>query len=89
MSRTARKAGFEDQLKSLEEIVERLEDGSLPLEESLLLFEKGIRLSRELQAALQAASLRVTRLLETEPPAEAPLPDAGGGTPATEERSEP
>ncbi len=79
MSRTARKAGFEAQLRTLEEIVARLEDGSLPLEESLVLFEKGILLSRELQASLQAASLKVTRLLEGEGVAEAPLED---GVPA-------
>ncbi len=81
MSRTARKGGFEAQLKTLEEIVARLEDGSLPLEESLVLFEKGILLSRELQASLQAASLKVTRLLEGEAIAEAPLEDAAPAEP--------
>jgi len=85
MTRTARKPGFEAQLKSLEEIVQKLEDGSLPLEESLALFEKGIVLSRELQTALQAASLRVTRLLENEPPSEEPLQQDGDEEPATPE----
>ena len=66
MRKTAKKRGFEAQLQELEEIVGKLEDGSLSLEESLLLFEKGIQLSRELQASLQTASLRVTRLLEGE-----------------------
>jgi exodeoxyribonuclease VII small subunit len=74
-----RPPGFETQLKALEEIVARLEEGSLPLEESLDLFEKGIRLSRELQAALQSASLRVTKLLEGEPPSEAPLDEPPAG----------
>jgi exodeoxyribonuclease VII small subunit len=73
MTRAGRRAGFEAQLKTLEDIVAKLEDGSLPLEESLAIFEKGIRLSRELQSSLQQASMRVTRLLETEPPREAPL----------------
>ena len=85
MKRPARKKGFEAQLQELEEIVRRLEDGSLPLEESLLLFERGISLSRELQASLQAASLRVTRLLEGEGSREAPFepegPEQGGGPP--------
>jgi exodeoxyribonuclease VII small subunit len=66
MKKAAKKKGFEAQLQELEEIVGKLEDGSLPLEESLLLFERGIKLSRELQTSLQAASLRVTRLLEGE-----------------------
>ena len=84
MTRAPKKPlGFEAQLKALEEIVAKLEEGSLPLEESLDLFEKGIRLSRELQGALQSASLRVTRLLEGDPPAEVPLaapaPEETGG----------
>lgn len=79
MARGSKKAGIEAQLKALEEIVRKLEDGALPLEESLVLFEEGVRLSRELQASLQAASLRVTQLLDGDPPREAPL-DVEGGT---------
>ncbi len=74
MARTSRKSGIEAQLKSLEGIVKRLEDGTLPLEESLVLFEEGIRLSRELQSALQTASMKVTQLLDGDPMREAPLP---------------
>jgi len=80
MPKIRRKRGFEAQLVELEEIVRNLEDGSLPLEESLLLFERGIKLSRELQGALQAASLRVTKLLEGDTAAEAPLEEDGGDT---------
>jgi len=80
MPKIRRKRGFEAQLVELEEIVRNLEDGSLPLEESLLLFERGIKLSRELQGALQAASLRVTKLLEGDTAAEAPLGEDGGDT---------
>lgn len=64
---------FESRLSELEGLVRRLEDGSLPLEESLALFERGLALARELQKSLSEASLRVTRLLEGEPPMEAPL----------------
>lgn len=74
MARAHRKPGIEAQLRSLEDIVSRLEDGTVSLEESLILFEEGIRLSRELQSALQAASLKVTQLLDGEPLREAPLP---------------
>jgi exodeoxyribonuclease VII small subunit len=76
MARSPKRQGFESRLKELEELVARLEDGSLPLEESLALFERGIRLSRDLETELQSATLRVTRLLEGEPPKEAPL-DSG------------
>ncbi len=66
MPRTPKAIGFEKQLKELEDIVAKLEDGSRPLEESLQLFESGIKLSRELQAALQKASMKVSTLLEGE-----------------------
>ncbi len=74
MARKAKQPGFEDRLKQLEGIVSQLEGGNLPLEESLGLFEKGITLSRELQKSLEAASLRVSKLLEDG--REAPLDDA-------------
>ncbi len=64
MARTKKQPGFEERLKQLEGIVHKLEEGNLPLEESLGLFEQGITLSRELQVVLEAASLRVSRLLE-------------------------
>jgi len=68
-----RKAGFEEELKELESIVEQLDGGSLSLEESLKLFEKGIRLSRRLQSALESASMKVSRLLEEGKPVEVPF----------------
>lgn len=58
------KAGFEQRLQELETLVKRLEEGQLPLEESLDLFERGIALSKDLQSSLEAAQSRVTRLLE-------------------------
>ena len=73
MARGKKKAGFEEQLKELEGIVGKLEGGDLSLEESLDLFERGIRMSRDLQASLQAANLRVTRLLEGEETGEVPF----------------
>ena len=46
---------FEAALKKLESIVQRLEQGELPLEESLTLYEEGIRLSRLCHAKLEEA----------------------------------
>lgn len=54
---------FESSVKRLGEIVERLEEGELPLEESLKLFEEGVRLARASQARLEAAERRVEQLL--------------------------
>lgn len=75
MTRKGKGPGFEQRLQELESLVQRLEEGQLPLEESLDLFERGIALSKELQAALEAAQARVTRLLEDG--SEAPLEEEG------------
>jgi len=57
---------FEDQLGRLEEIVDRLEDDSVGLEEALGLFENGMDLARRCRARLEEVEQRVTQLLETE-----------------------
>jgi exodeoxyribonuclease VII small subunit len=54
---------FEALLKRLNQIVERLESGDIDLEESLQLFEEGVRLSRSAQARLDASEKRVEELL--------------------------
>lgn len=54
---------FESSLEALEQIVHELEQGDLPLEKSLELFERGIRLSRECQERLGQAERRIEILL--------------------------
>ncbi|MEP6919533.1 MAG: exodeoxyribonuclease VII small subunit [bacterium] len=54
---------FEVSLEALEQIVRDLEQGDLPLEKSLELFEQGIRLSRECQERLGQAERRIEVLL--------------------------
>lgn len=54
---------FESSLEALEQIVRELEEGDLPLEKSLELFEQGIRLSRECQERLGQAERRIEVLL--------------------------
>ncbi len=54
---------FEASLEALEEIVQALESGDLPLEKSLELFEEGIRLSRQCQERLNQAERRIEILL--------------------------
>lgn len=54
---------FEESLASLESLVSAMEEGELSLEESLQAFEKGIRLTRECQAALQNAEQKVQVLI--------------------------
>lgn len=61
-----KKQTFETSLKELEKIVRRLEDGDLPLEDSLKLFEDGVKLSRECQERLNQAERRIEILLKDE-----------------------
>lgn len=58
------KERFEDALKKLEKVVSKLEDGNIPLEESLKLFEEGIRLSRFCNQKLEEAEKKVEILMK-------------------------
>ena len=53
---------FEEALRQLEQIVGQLEEGKLPLEESLRLYEEGQALSTHCQTLLEQATLRVEAL---------------------------
>lgn len=55
---------FEDCLKRLESIVEQLENGQLSLEESLDVFEEGVKLAVSCQQELRKADGRVKRLVK-------------------------
>jgi exodeoxyribonuclease VII small subunit len=55
---------FETSLNELEKIVKQLEDGDLPLEESLKLFETGVKLSRECRERLTNAERRIQVLMK-------------------------
>jgi exodeoxyribonuclease VII small subunit len=59
-------ASFEEQLAELERVVDRLESGGLPLDESVKLFEDGMRLSNACKSQLSAAESRIQVLLEPE-----------------------
>ena len=59
-----KKQTFEASLQELERIVRRLENGDLALEESLKLFEDGVKLSRECQERLNQAERRIEVLLK-------------------------
>lgn len=55
---------FERNLEQLETLVTEMESGELSLEDSLSAFEKGIKLTRECQSALQKAEQKVQKLIE-------------------------
>lgn len=55
---------FEKALAELEAVVERLEQGDISLENSLKDFERGVKLARSCQSALNDAQQRVEKLIE-------------------------
>lgn len=55
---------FEDALKELEQIVEQMEQGELPLEQALQQFERGVELTRLSQNRLRQAEQKVQQLLQ-------------------------
>jgi exodeoxyribonuclease VII small subunit len=71
--------GFDQLLDRLKGLVEKMEHGNLPLEESLRLFEEGVALARQGHAVLDAAERRVEMLVagDREGRAEAIVPFRG------------
>jgi exodeoxyribonuclease VII small subunit len=84
---------FEDAIKRLSEIVKRLEEGELSLEDSLAAFERGIALARDAQQRLDAAEARVDELIGVDDrgnPVTRPVADAAArGARATPEPQRP
>ncbi len=61
----AQPGSFESNLKKLEELVQRLEEGNLALDESLRLYEEGIEAFRRCQKMLEEADLKIRKLVQT------------------------
>ena len=57
---------IEKKLSELEKIIERLEDGECTLEESIELFEKGIKITGECKTTLENAQKKIIELAEIE-----------------------
>ena len=64
---TAKKSDppFEDLYKKLEETVEQLEKGGLSLEQSIALYEEGMKLAKQCQGILDGAEQSITKLRES------------------------
>jgi exodeoxyribonuclease VII small subunit len=77
-----RQPDLEKSLTELEKIVAELEEGDIPLEQALKQFEKGVKLSRDCQSALQAAEQRVKILMNGDLEAFEP------GTPTEDEQQD-
>jgi exodeoxyribonuclease VII small subunit len=72
---------FETAIAELESIVKKLEDGDLPLEQSLVLYERGVQLSRFCHARLEEAERRIEILGERGDLKRAPASFAAGDEP--------
>ncbi len=57
------KLKFEDALEQLEKLVEELESGELDLDKALTRFEKGVKLSKQLNQSLEEANRKVEKLV--------------------------
>lgn len=66
MNTKGKEMNFEKALAELEQIVTKLEKGGLALNESLALFEKGIKLTRFLRSELDKAEKKIEILLKDE-----------------------
>ncbi len=55
---------FEEEMKKLQELVEKLEKGDLPLEEAMECFSEGIRISQSCHKKLEEAEKKVDMLLK-------------------------
>lgn len=64
MAKKKTSPAFEESLTELEQLVSRLEQGEISLEESLAAFERGVVLTRTCQKALQEAEQKVQILID-------------------------
>lgn len=60
---TNQEQSFEEAMKSLEEIVEKLEEGDVPLEEAISIYKQGMDLSRLCHTKLNAVEAQLTEIL--------------------------
>jgi len=54
---------FEDAMRALEDIVARLEKGTVPLEDSITLYERGERLKQHCERLLKQAEMRIEKIV--------------------------
>ena len=59
-----KKNNFEEQLTNLEQIVQNLENGNVPLEDALKEFQEGVKISRDLEKKLNSAEETVAKLID-------------------------
>jgi exodeoxyribonuclease VII small subunit len=67
MKMAKKEENFEELMKKLEEITNKLEKEELNLDESVELFEEGMKISKQCSSKLENAEKKITMLLNTDP----------------------
>lgn len=62
MAKKKSEISFEDKLSRLEEISDLLESETIGIEESIILYEEGVKLSKECLGSLEKATVKITEL---------------------------
>lgn len=62
----AKKMSFEEAMQKLDVIVKQLEQGQIPLEEAIKIFEEGVKLYRSCASQLEEAEKKLQKLVKTE-----------------------
>lgn len=62
----AKKTSFEEAMQKLDVIVKQLEQGQIPLEEAIKIFEEGVKLYRACASQLEEAEKKLQKLVKTE-----------------------
>ena len=60
----AKEINIQEELKRLDEIIEKISSKALPLEESLALYEEGVKITKVLEEALKEAEAKVEKIVE-------------------------
>ncbi len=81
MAKDTKEPTFEQLYSSLEGSVAKLEQGGLPLDQAIALYEQGMALARKCQEHLDGAEQKITKLKESF----APLPERANGTRLSDE----
>ncbi|MCA1054775.1 exodeoxyribonuclease VII small subunit [Rossellomorea aquimaris] len=66
MAKTNEELSFEEAMKQLEEIVDKLEEGEVPLEKALQFYQKGMELSKYCHDTLNKAENQLTKMITDE-----------------------
>ena len=61
-----KKNNFEEQLTKLDQIVQNLVNGNVPLEDALKEFQEGVKISRDLEKKLNSAEETVAKLIDSD-----------------------